>query len=477
MKIFLIQPNAKATFETPPLGLRLIATVLKSNNYNNIYDIDQNKGDRPYSLDYTGDNVIVGISVTFMTIIESFELAGLIKSKNPDATIILGGPHATLMPGECISDENIDLIALGEGEFTMLEVVKTIEKSGTFEGIKGIWYKDEKGETIKNERRDYLKDLDTLPISDREFFNDRLYQKDNLVPCWNLITSQSCPFSCAMCQPALRKIAGPWRQRSVGSVITEIKYLKKKYNSIYLNFNDNDMGVDKKWLREFCEEVKKIDNISMTCCGRANLLDYDMLKIMKEAGFNNISFGAESGNDRVLCEIMNKKTTVQQIKDFAHNCYELKINCHAYWMLANPGETIEEMKDTVKLSSELPLYYSHFHIANPNPGTKYYLDALSGGYLKLNNWNDVDDRSNPTIIKDNVTVEQIREMDKYLIKVMEEKGWRHFYNGHTLHFTNDKYLLRSPPIENFFSKVKLSLKNPRVAIKIILGKLRKLVRK
>ena len=486
MKIFLIQPKGKGAFRAPPLGLQIIATVLKKYKYDNIYDIDPEKGDDPYSLDYLGDDVLVGMTVTFMTISEAFKLAKFIKSKNHKVKVIFGGPQVTLMSEESINDESVDIAVIGEGTYTMLEIVDRIKDRKTLEGVKGIWYKNESKEIVKNEPREFIRELDSLPYADKSFFNERQYQKyqqaifEKLIysgVSWYIMSSQSCPFNCKMCQPALRKIAGPWRQRSVSNVINEIKSLKVKYKAKKFCFNDNDMGIDRKWMEEFCQEAKKIKNISMTCCGRANLLDYEMLKLMKEAGFNSISFGAESGSDRVLRDIMNKKTSVSNIIDFANNCYKLRIKASAFWMLASPGETIEEMKETVKLASELPIYYCHFHIANPNPGTQYYIDALHDGYLNMKSWDDIHDRKTPTIIKNNVTVNDIITMDEYLIKTMVGKGWNYRHNGHTLLFFNTRLFVKWQPVNilgreimMFFNDFKMyHFRNIFLGVKFLLG--------
>lgn len=486
MKIFLIQPKVSGAFRSPPLGLQIIATVLKEHKYENIYDIDPEKGDIPYSLDYLGEDVLIGMTVTFMTISEAFRLAKFIKSKNHKVKVIFGGPQVTLMPEESINDESVDIVVIGEGTYTMLEIVDSIKDRKTLEEVKGIWYKNEEKEIVKNEPRKFTKELDSLPFADKSFFNERQYKKHQQTIFekifysgvnWYIMSSQSCPFNCKMCQPALRKIAGLWRQRSVSNVINEIKSLKEKYKARNFCFNDNDMGIDRKWMKEFCQEAGKIKDISMSCCGRANLLDYGMLKLMKEAGFNSISIGAESGSDRVLKDIMNKKTTVQNIIDFTNNCYKLRIKANAFWMLANPGETIKEMKETAKLASELPVHYCHFHIANPNPETQYYIDALHDGYLNMESWEDIHDRKKPTIIKNNVTVDDIIKMDEYLIKVMIEKGWNYRYNGHTLLFINTRLFAKWQPVNifgreiiMFFDDFKLyHFRNIFLGIKSLLG--------
>ena len=447
-KIFLIQPKVPGGFKTPPLGLQLIATILQQKGYTHVFDIDPNKGDDPCLVDYTGPKVFVGMTITFMTISEGFVLAKFIKDKNPGAVVVFGGPQPTLMPHESIGNKNVDIVAIGEGLYTIPEILERKRGGKSLKGVKGIWHKDEKGRVIKNEQRDFIKDLDSVPFANRSFFNEQVYKRHQntflekiaIPTTWHIMTAQGCPFNCNMCQPALRKIAGPWRQRSVTNVISEIRLLKEKYKAKRFSFNDNDMGINRSWLKRFCLEAKKIDGISMSCLGRANLLDLELLKLMKECGFDTIYFGAESGNDRVLKEVMNKKITVKNVIDFANNCYKLGIMACAYWMLANPGESVPEMKQTARLASTLPLFYCHFHIATPNPGTRYYMDALNGGYLNVKSWDAVHYRNNPTIIKGDVTAKDIAEIDLYLIKLMLKNGWNYKYNGHTLSFVNQNCL-------------------------------------
>ena len=115
MKIFLIQPEVPGSFNIPPLGLQLIATLLKENEHNTISDVDPNKGDNPYSCDYSGTDTLVGITITFMTISEAFNIARFIKSKNSKAVKVFGGPHATLVPDESINNASVDIVAIGEG--------------------------------------------------------------------------------------------------------------------------------------------------------------------------------------------------------------------------------------------------------------------------------------------------------------------------------------------------------------------------
>ena len=463
MRIFLIQPAAEAAFKTTHIGLQMIATVLREHGYENIHDVSPYKGDDPYSLDYSGDEVIVGITVTFMTISEAFRIARHVKEVNGKALVVFGGPQATLMPDESIDDENVDAVVLGEGEFAMVEIAERVRTGRSLDGVKGVWFKDEKGGVVKNEDRDFLKDLDILPIADRTFFDDRAYWRHQssllerafMPVTWSVMSAYSCPYACKMCQPALKRIAGPWRQRSVGHMIREIKLLKTRYNARHFAFYDNDMGIKRKWMEEFCRETKKIEGIRMKTCVKVNLMDYEMLKLMKEGGFYSLSFGAESGSDRVLKEIMDKRQTVRDIIDLANNCYKLRIRLGAFWMMANPGETVEEMRKTVELASELPIFYCHFHIATPNPGTQYYFDAVNGGYLNMESWDDVNERKKPTILKDGVTPEMVAEVEEYLIRTMLKRGWNYRYSGHTLSFINTRLYARWYPAQVFGNEINM----------------------
>ena len=230
-------------------------------------------------------------------------------------------------------------------------------------------------------------------------------------------------------------------------------------------------------MKDFCLEAKKIKGISMSCLGRASLLDHEILKLMKEAGFNEIYFGAESGSDRVLREIMDKKMSVQNIIDFAANCYKLRITTYAFWMMANPGERIEEMKATAHLAAELPVFYNHFQIALPNPGTQYYIDALEGNYLNMGSWDDARKRKHPSIIKDGVSIDDIADVDEYMKNVMVKKGWNYRYNGHILSFVNTRLFAKRYPVKVFGNEINLfcrdfkgyHLKNIFLGIKSLLS--------
>lgn len=485
MKIILIQPKARGTFKSPPLGLQLLATVLRGRGFDSIYDLDPDKGDDLYSFDYSDAVVLVGMSVTYMTLSSAIKLAEFIKQKNPRAIIVFGGPHATLEPYDAINSRNVDVVVLGEGEETIIEIADAIKEGKPFKDIKGLWYKSGNGEIIKNERREFKKNLDLLPFADRIFFSDYKYQNTIIERLfrpviWHLMSSRSCPYTCKMCQPALRKIAGPWRQRSVKSVLAEIGYLREAFKAKYFSFYDNDMGINREWMVNLCCELNKIkesSNISLACAGRANLLDYDILKLIKEAGFDSVAFGAESGSERVLKEIIDKKTSVKDIVNFASNCFRLKIRAGAFWMIGNPGETVEEMKETIRLASELPVFYCHFHIANPPPGTQYYFDALHGGYLKMQSWDDVHDRRKPVIIKDNVTPADVAEIDELLIETMVKKGWNYRLNGHTLSFINTRLFAKYHPFKVFANEALMffedfrfyHFRNIYLGIKCLLG--------
>ena len=236
-------------------------------------------------------------------------------------------------------------------------------------------------------------------------------------------------------------------------VVGEMMSLKERFGACQFRFLDNDLGINRRWLFDFCRKVRALGQVQIDGVGRANLLDYDLLKAMHDAGFSTISVGAESGCDRVLRDIMNKKTTVEQIVRFTENCYRIGIMANAYWMIANPGESLEEMKATIELASDLPTYYCHFHIANPNPGTRYYLNALDGGYLRMESWNDVHDRSKPALLTGNISPADIAEIDRLLVSTMVRKGWRYEQNGHTLSFYNTRLYVKRQPVRALGNEV------------------------
>jgi len=282
------------------------------------------------------------------------------------------------MPEETLKNEQVDAVCTGEGEETILELVNN---NFSFEGVKGIWYK-KKGVVVKNLPREPIEDLDKLPFPERDSFDmdkymEYWFQLDSVAGNLrgvNILASRGCPYKCSYCQPTLETLFGKkLRKRSPKNIVDELEYLKEKYNINAFIFDDDTFIIDKGWVSEICSLMisRKLDLI-WGCNARANLVTEELFRKMKEAGLRCVFIGVESGSQRVLDEVYNKGITLEQVESSATILKKLKLNVMGYFMLGAPTETKEEMNQTIRFASKLPIDEATFSITTPLPKTYLY---------------------------------------------------------------------------------------------------------
>jgi len=326
---------------------------------------------------------VVGIysdTILFPYAITSAEIA-----KDTGASVVLGGPHPTILIDTCFESPSVDAVCIGEGEETMVEY---IEKFGET-NIDGMWIRKE-GEIIKNPRRKPIEDLDSLPypavnLYDIERYIDSFIQLDSYnsnIRGVSIIASRGCPFSCAYCQPTLNEIFGrKVRIRSPENVLSELKEIKERYKIDGFFFQDDTMTIFKDWLLEFTDLMDKERlGLLFGMNTRADTVNYELLKILKDVGLVKIKIGIESVSDRIRNGIYNKNTTFEQIKDVLSWTKKLKIQATGYFMLGAPTETAKEVWQTIYFACNSSLIEANFSITTPLPKTKLYEFAKDKGY-------------------------------------------------------------------------------------------------
>jgi len=379
MKILLINPNVDSIV-APPLGLCSLAAMLKSKGYGDILGIDLN-------LDSISDFKreirkadIIGISVVSKVFPDVVELSRELKKINPKVKICLGGPHPSLEPRDCISPKTIDFVIVGHGENSFYQLVEVLDNKKDFSKIKGLCYK-KRGKIKISKSCEFVKDLDELPFPIFDSFPLQKYTRMRFFPIAPIISSRSCPNVCTICQPALRKIAGPYRKRSIKHVIDEMKELRKKYNIRLFDFVDNTFTINKNWVMDFCKELKKERmNVKWGCAATIKTIDKEMMKAMKETGCTFLSFGIESGSQRVLDEVIHKGISLEKVKKVMKWASELRLRVHCWFIIGLPGETKEEIMETVELAKNLNANSVMFSVGVPQP----YVEITRIG--KENNW-------------------------------------------------------------------------------------------
>jgi len=376
----------------PSLGLGYIAAVLKKESYTVEYldvsaeGLDEEELRRRIG---AGGFDIVGITCTSFTLHHAKYVARIVKDVKPDTTVVVGGPQLLPYPKETLQFEFFDFGVLGEGEYVMLELVRGLEKDGDVSSIAGVIWKNDKGDVIVNKPPPLITDLDSIPFPGRELMpNDKFYcpiAKSKRFT--TIITTRGCPFNCTFClRPAFMS---QFRKRSARNVVDEMEYLVEEFGIEDILLYDDTFSLDQDRAMEICKEIQNRKlNIRWDCRTRVDCVSFELLSEMKKAGCVRIHFGVESGNQRILDEVLNKGYTLEQVKETFKWTKDAGIETLAYFMIGSPGETLTEIKDTFDLISEIDPDFIFFGITNILPKTQMYEYSLRRGIIKEDMWKE-----------------------------------------------------------------------------------------
>ena len=383
----------------PPLGLLYIASVLIENKHN-VSIIDADIDD--LSLEDIKQQIkihspdVVGITSNTFQIKSAFETANAVKYIDSSIIVILGGPHPSIVQKEIFDTcKAIDIAVIGEGELTMVEILQAIEKNDNFSEIKGISYKDN-GEIKINPPREFIDDLDTLPFPALELVMPiERYpgpRPTGAKPTIQIMASRGCPFKCTFCSNPVW--GNTVRHRSPESIIGEINWLYTKFNVKEIFFQDDTFNLNREWFEKICHGIINNgfnDKILFKSPFRVNkkLVDEDILKLARKAGFWMIFYGVESGNQDML-NITQKGTTLKEIERAFKLTKKAGIKALASFMIGNINETPETIKDTIDFAKKIDPDYFGFAIATPYPGSEFYNTAKERGYLQVNDYSKYD---------------------------------------------------------------------------------------
>jgi len=334
------------------------------------------------------DYDLVGIAAMTFTLVDAHKTALVVKKALPSAKVIFGGTHVHLFPEETVNLEPVDFAIMGEAEYSFSHFMVNWGSAFNPKKIPGLVYKDSLGR-IENNSFQPIDQLDTLPFPERQALDFRKYNsilsKGNL--CTTIISSRGCPFKCAFCDRPLSPITSHFRYRSAINLVDELCACSELGIHDFL-FYDDTFTVNRKRVLEICEEILQRGlDIRWDIRTRVDLIDEEMLKMLKKAGCSAIHYGVEAGNDRVLSTI-KKGFTVSQVKDAFQITKKMGIETLAYFMIGLPTEKLRDVQDSFNLVKELKPDYAHFTIFSPYPGTELYHLGLSRGVIKDDIWRD-----------------------------------------------------------------------------------------
>jgi len=311
------------------------------------------------------DPYILGITSTTPTIYSALKVAKLAKEVDGDITTVIGGPHVTFTANEVLdSSEDVDFVVAGEGEYTMLELLKALEGDRSLKEVKGITFRD-KGKIVKTPSRGYIEDLDSLPFPARHLLPmDKYKILGRKLTVIHVVSSRGCPFRCIFCSSSA--LCGKrFRARSVENMLDEIEEAVERYKTRHVEFIDDTFTLNRRRTAEFCEEVKRRGlDISWNCSSRVDTIDEDLMRKMREAGCSIIFFGVESASQRTL-DLIGKGITVDRAVKAINLAKRVGIEVLASFVIGFPWETIEDMKETIRFATKLKPDFAEFSVSTP----------------------------------------------------------------------------------------------------------------
>jgi len=448
----LVLVNAGTNYEYgvhEPLNLLVLAAYAKKFGHE-VFIADQIAGENIFKKIKKINPDFVGITATTAVISEAYKIADWARKKG--FKTILGGVHVTVLSEEAM--KHADYVVKNEGEDALVKILE-----GKAEG--GIVI----GKPVMN--------IDELPKIDRGLINMKHYQqgKDrtpgthlHFVPpntkLNSILGTRGCPYNCIFCHNSWRGL--PVRMNSAKRVIEEMKELENKYRTGAVFFMDDDFLFSKSRTKEFCELYKKEGlKIIWGCQARVTSKGLELLKELKEANCKQITFGLESGNQRVLSLLKNDTTTVKQNVKAIKQVKEAGILACGSFMIGNPSETEEEIQETKNFILENNLDGFGVSITTPFPGTKLWQMCREKGTIPNEiDWNNFN-LNKLTFALSDISPERMEEIHKEFLNLVLER------NPGMAPRNVLKVALKHPD-----KAIKRLLKDPR-AIKILLRRLLK----
>ncbi len=324
---------------------------------------------------------IVGITFRSADYHTVEDIISNIRMMDSKVRIVLGGAHPTADPEDAASIPGVDHVIVGEGEITFTKLTEGINESPP--------------PIITGEHPE----MEDLPFEDRDLYDIRVsmnlpnYPGLLKPPMITLITCRGCAFSCKFCAPHAHKTFGKkMKYQNVDRVIEEIKIIDSKFGRIEtLKFYNSDFPANRKWVYDFCDALEKADiqkHLMIQSRAASIARDEELIVRLKSVGLKLVLFGFESGSQHVL-DILNKGCSVEQNIRAGEICKKHNVVFGGSWMLGIPGESPEDIRDTVVVAKQINANYNSASFFTPLPSTYLYDYVTEHNLSLIEDWDDL----------------------------------------------------------------------------------------
>ncbi len=378
----------------PPLGLLYLSAFLKTHGFGvEVFDstfyqrnqLTQRLADSPGGT--------IGIYTNLMTRRSVLDIVRQAKKFN--WTVILGGPESANYISEYLAAD-ADVIVTGEGELTLTDLLTALPQSGVHKlhSIQGIAFRDESGKIIRTPERIKIRDIDSLPIPDRDAIDHQTYldvwKEHHGASSINLITARGCPYRCNWCSHAVYGFSH--RRRSPTHVADEVQGIIDRYNPDQLWYADDVFTISHPWLQKYTQELKVrgIHRPFETITRADRLQSKASVKMLQELGCYRVWIGSESGSQKIL-DAMERGVSVEQVRRSIKLAQSHGMEVGMFLMWGYEGEELDDIAATVehvKLSNP-DIFFTT--VAYPIKGTGYFDKVQDKVELPID-WADASDR-------------------------------------------------------------------------------------
>jgi magnesium-protoporphyrin IX monomethyl ester (oxidative) cyclase len=389
-----------------PLGLLYIAAVLKQNNievkivdcFIERYSNRQRMHNELIRIGMSDDEIVeivtqysadlVGISIhSSCQLFSALYINSLIKKVNKDIITVAGGNHVSAVPGS-VYNNTFDWIIMGEGEFRLLDLIKTMNGENTQKVIPGVISTSEVFQNNRSSaKNEFIEDLDSIPFPTYRLLPLEKYWKRHKNARWvNMIATRGCPYNCVFC--SIKNVMGrKIRCRSVDNVLREIISLKREFDVQQIYFEDDNLTFDMQWAKELFSGIIQEDlgiEIYFRNGIRADRVDLKLLTLMKKAGSRRVWFAPESGSQETLDNIIKKKMKLEDCEIAVKMAKDVGLAVTCFLIIGFPEETIEDIKQTVQYGHKLKKLGCDsiwISCAIPYPGTELFDNCIDRGII------------------------------------------------------------------------------------------------
>ena len=319
---------------------------------------------------------LIGLSLTTRQWLRARDVAAGLRRRIA-VPVIAGGLHPTFSPEETLAAEGIDAVCLGEGEAALLALVEALEAGIPLPDVALPNIQTRPGE--RPTLGPPIEPIDSIPFMARDLLDERH-------GVYHMATQRGCPFPCTYCAArmynALYADAGTYgRRRTIDGVLAEIRALRRAGPVNYLIFLDDTFTIHHPWVFEFCARYGAEAGVPFSLHARAETMNRKLITALAEAGCRHITYGVESGSERLRREVMRRPATNDRLAEVFAWTREAGILVTANYMMGLPGETREDLEATLRLHDRLAPDDFGYFVFYPYPGTPLFTVCRERGYL------------------------------------------------------------------------------------------------